>query len=285
MISRTIAKAAGCHRIVNKKRLLWFIIEFPVYKMLNPTRELLLLYSCTKKTFIAIAWSVCVVLLAGCQGLVPGSNRPRVRIIDVSPDAPEVDIYQNSSVIAYRFNYGTITSYVSVEQGASTTTAHISGSRQKLTSSKTILAPAGQYTVLIGNFSSSLQQAVLKDQNQPAPEGQTALRFLNQAAQTGSVDIYLVPAGQKLASIAPIVTHTSFGANTGYLNFPAGAYTLVVFPAGTGPVSDATEALYRGAQAAYVSGSASTLVLIDDRHADDPGVQMILAPDYVPDAD
>lgn len=250
--------------------------------MLNPVPKLLSLFFVTRKTGVAVASAVCVLALSGCQGLVPSSSRPQVRIIDVSPDAPEIDVYQNSSAIAYKLGYGTITSYVAVDSGAATTAARISGSRQTLASSKATLALAGQYTVLIGNYSSSLQQAVLKDQSQPAPAGQTALRFLNQATRTGPVDIYLVPAGQKPASVTPVITHAAFGANTGYLNLPVGVYTLMVLPAGTISGGDETETLYSGAQVTYISGSANTIVLIDDRHSDERGVQVILAPDYDP---
>lgn len=209
-------------------------------------------------------------------------SRSQVRIIDVSPDAPEMDVYQNSSGIAYRLAFGTITSYVPIDPGAYTTTATVSGSRQTLVSSKATFTTAGQYTVLIGNFSAGLQQATFKDQNKPAPAGQTALRFINQTTNVNAVDIYLVPSGQKVTDVKPTATNSHFGSNTGYINLPAGTYTLIMEPAGTMPAND-TEAAYSGAQVTYASGSASTIVLVDQSHlSSGPGIQVILAPDYVP---
>lgn len=242
--------------------------------MLNPARQFMSLHSFIRTATVWMASGICVAGLSGCQGALSTANRPQVRIIDVSPDAPEVDVYQNSSVLAYRLGFGTITSYVAVEPGTYTTRAAMTGTRQTLASSKATLASMGQYTVLIGNYTSSLEQVTLKDQNQPAPPGHVALRFVDQATLGGPVDIYLVPAGQRLNSVKPTVTKTSFGANTGYLNLPAGTYTLEVVPAG------GTEALYTGAQVTYASGSASTVVLVDQR--EESGVQVILAPDYVP---
>ena len=67
-------------------------------------------------------------------------------------------------------------------------------------------APSTQYTVLIGNSAASLQQLTLTDQSQPAPSGQIALRFIDQATRISAVDIYLVPAGQKLTAVTPLVT-------------------------------------------------------------------------------
>ena len=209
-------------------------------------------------------------------------GRSQVRIIDVSPDAPEIDVYQNSSGIAYRLDFGTITSYVPIEPGAYTTTSTVSGTRQTLASSKASFATAGQYTILIGDFSAGLQQAIFKDQNKPAPSGQVALRFINQTTNLNAVDIYLVPSGQKSAAVKPIVTNSRFGSNTGYINLPASTYTLIVEPAGTVPASD-SEAAYSGAQITYPSGSANTVVLVDQPHlSSGHNIQVILAPDYVP---
>jgi hypothetical protein len=250
--------------------------------MLNPARSFMSLHSFTRKAIFWIASGGCAGLLSGCQGALSTPIRPQVRVIDVSPDAPEVDIYQNSSAIAYKLNYGTITSYVPVETGANTTAATMSGTRQALATSKAKFAAAEQYTVLIGNYSSNLQQVLLKDQSQPAPPGKIALRLIDQATQAGAADVYLVPAGKKLSSVTPLVTGTTYNANTGYLNLAAGSYTLVVVPAGTVETNDG-DTLYTGAQVSYESGSASTVVLVDQRKIGErPGVQAILAQDYVP---
>jgi hypothetical protein len=250
--------------------------------MLNPGPKLLSLHSFTSKAFVWIASGIGVVLLSGCQGMLLSPSRSQVRIIDVSPDAPELDVYQNSSAIAYRLAFGTITSYVPVDPGAYTTTAMMSGTRQALTSSKATFTTAGQYTVLIGSSSASLQQKMLKDQNRPAPPGQVALRFINQATRVGPVDIYLIPAGQKVTDVRPIVIASGFGGNTGYLNVPAGTYTLVMEAAGTVPAGD-TDAMYAGAQIVYAAGSAGTVILIDQSSLSAKNdLQLILASDYVP---
>ena len=251
--------------------------------MLNPDLRILSLNSFTRKAFRWIASGLCAVFLSGCQGMLFSPSRSQVRIIDVSPDAPEIDVYQNSSAVAYRLAFGTITSYVPIDPGAYTTTATISGTRQTLASTKATFATAGQYTVLIGNFSAGLQQAMFKDQNKPAPSGQVALRFINQATRVSSIDVYLVPPGQKITDVTPVVTNSRFGGNTGYVNIPAGTYTLVMEPAGTVP-ADNTNAAYTGAQITYASGSASTIVLVDQQQSEGPDLQVILAPDYTPPA-
>jgi hypothetical protein len=220
------------------------------------------------------------VALTGCQGIVSSQSGSQVRIIDASPDAPGLDIYQNSSAIAYNLGFGTVTSYVPIDPGTYTTTATQAGTKQVLTTSKATFVTGAQYTVLIGNASASLQQLILKDQSQAAPSGQIALRFIDQATRISAQDIYLVPAGQKLTAVTPIYTNITFSINTGYLNIPTGTYTVVMVPTGTIPASD-TVATYTGAQVTYTGGSATTIVLIDQQIVTTPGLQVITVPDYV----
>jgi hypothetical protein len=252
--------------------------------MLNPDQRPLSLHSFTIRALCGAVAGICLGLLSGCQGMATASNRPQVRMIDVSPDAPEIDIYQDTSALAYKLSFGTITSYVPLDAGPSTTMSTISGTRQALTRSRTAFAAGGQYTVLIGNFSDNMQQTVLQDQGKPAAPGRAALRLIHQAIRSGMVDIYLVPAGQTIAETRPVITGSSFGDNTGYLDLPAGTYALVVEPAGAVPLED-SDAMYVGAQVSYPSGSASTLVLSDRPQANrEPGMQVIVAPDYVPNS-
>jgi hypothetical protein len=218
-------------------------------------------------------------ILSGCQAIVNSVPQSQVRIIDASPDAPGLDIYEGSTALAYNLGFGTLTSYIPLAPGNYTIAADTAGSRQGLTSSKATFLAAAQYTVLIGNDAASLQQLILTDQSQAAPSGQISLRFIDQATQIGAVDIYLVPAGQKLTAVTPVITGVVFNTNTGYLNIPTGTYTLVMVPTGTIPNS-ATVATYTGSQVTYPGGSARTIILIDQQLLTTPGLQVISADDY-----
>jgi len=218
-------------------------------------------------------------VLTGCQGIVDTTSSSQVRIIDASPDAPGLDIYQGTGPLAYNLGFGTITSYVPIVPGTYTISADSAGTKQVLSSSKGTFVNSAQYTVLIGNNAASLQQLILKDQSQSAPSGQIALRFIDQATRVSSVDVYLVPAGQKLTAVTPVATGLVFNVNTGYINIPTGTYTLVLVPTGTIPTST-TVATYTGAQTTYPGGSARTIILIDQQLVTTPGLQVITAADY-----
>jgi len=230
--------------------------------------------------FVSLMLSLGV--LTGCQMAVGTASTAQVRIIDASPDAPTIDIYQAGTGLAHNLAFGTITSYIPISPGASIVTANTAGSRQVLTTAKTTYAVATQYTVLIGDAASNLQQTVLVDQNQPAPAGQIALRVLDQTTSlNNAVDVYLVPAGESLTIVKPIATGMFFGSNSGYLTVPAGTYAIELLPAGT-VVSAATVPLYTGARATYASGVARTLLLLDQPMATTPGPQVVVADDFDP---
>jgi hypothetical protein len=217
--------------------------------------------------------------LSGCQAIVSNPQLSQVRIITVSPDAPSLDLYEGNTALTFNLGFGTITSYIPIPPGTYSINADTAGSRQIVSSFKATLAPYSQHTVLLGNVAANIQQLVLTDQNQPAPSGQISLRFIGQATRIGAVDIYLVPAGQKLTAVNALVTGVVFGTNTGYLNVPTGTYTLIMVPTGTVPVGT-TVATYTGAQVTYASGAARTIILIDQQLATTPGIQVITAADF-----
>jgi hypothetical protein len=227
------------------------------------------------------AATVVLGVLTGCQAILSPAPEAHVRIINVTPDAPRLDLYQDANALAFNLDFGTVTSYIPLTPGTYTITANTAATRQILTSSRSTFTTSGRYTVLIGNIAANLQQMTLADQSQIAPAGQTALRFINQATRAGAVDVYLVPGGQKLNGVTPIVTGMTFGVNTGYVNIPAGTYSLAMLPSGIAP-SGTTVAAYGGPQVTYSAGAARTVVLIDQPTVPSSGLQVITANDFDP---
>jgi len=228
--------------------------------------------------------ALCLVLLSGCQSLSSTASSARVRIIDLSPDTLPMDVYQGNTAVAYNLSFGTVTSYVPVAPGALTFTLDSAGSRQVLSVAEGTFAAGTQYTVLVSNSITNLQQQILTDRGwnftakAPLPP---SLRVVNQAPRTGAIDIYLLPAGKRLTSTSPIVTNLAPGANTVYLTTPTCACTTVILPAGTVP-SAATVATHTGAQINYTTGSARTLILLDPQADPTSGPQVITTIDAEP---
>jgi hypothetical protein len=219
--------------------------------------------------------------LPGCQSLTGSPSLSQVRIIDASPDAPGLDVYQGASVLAYNLGLGTVTSYVPIAPGGYAINVDVAGTRQQLVTASGTFLPNAQYTVLVGNFEAALQELILKDQTTPAPANEIALRFINQSVRTGPLDVYLIPSGSTLVGTKPILTDFAFNTNTGYMNIPGGTYTLVAVPTGTVPTATGTT-LYTGGAVAYPYSSAETLVLIDSPLTTAPAIQVLTAVDYSP---
>jgi hypothetical protein len=232
-------------------------------------------------SFAALLAAVMTLVLTGCQAIVSSTPEAQVRVIHATPDTPGLDIYQGPNALAFNLDFGAVTSYIALTPGIYTINADTAGTKQVLSSAKTVFSPSTQYTILLGNSVANLQQLTLTDQNQPAPSGQAALRFINQASRIGAVDIYLVPAGQKLSSVAPLVAGNAFSTNTGYINVLTGTYSLIMLPSGTAPASTAI-ASYSGPQITYPSGSARTVILIDQPAVSTPGLKVITAEDFDP---
>jgi hypothetical protein len=232
-----------------------------------------------RRAFGVGAVGLLAAALSGCQSITGTSAVSQVRIIDASPDAPGLDIYQASNVLAYNLGLGTITSYINFVPGTYGIVADIAGTRQQLVSAQGSFLNGSQYTVLIGNYLNSLQEIILKDQSTPAPAGQINVRFVDQSTRAGALDLYLVPTGSTLVQVRPVLTNITFNVNSGYMNIPSGTYTLVAMPAGTVPTATGTT-YYTGASITYQGGAARTFVLIDQQLITMPGVQVITGDDY-----
>jgi hypothetical protein len=225
------------------------------------------------------ALALLATVLTGCQVIDGTLLYTQVRIIDASPDAPGLDVYQNSIASLYNIGFGTASSYIAIGSGNYTYSVDITNTRQQLASVAGTFALGAQYTVLIGNVTANLQMTVLKDQSTAAPAGQVALRFLDQSTRNGPVDVYLLPSGGKLTGLMPIVSNIRFGNAAIYIDVPFGTYSVVVVPTGTVP-SSTTVPLYTGSQVEYSNGAARTIVLIDQQLVTAPGLQAITADDF-----
>ena len=109
---------------------------------------------------------------------------------------------------------------------------------------------------------------ILEDQQIVAAQGHSAFRFLNQAAKTGAVDVYMVPAGATMANTIPIVTNLPVGGTAGYISFASQTVTMVVTPTGV------TTPQYASTPMTLTGGEVRTVLLIDTQLTSNPAVRI-----------
>ncbi len=231
----------------------------------------------------ALCVAVLAFGLAGC-GNVNGLSRQisALRIVDASSGAGGLDFYANTTALTYNVGFGAVSSYIVFAPGTYTLSAQQAGTSTVLSSTRGSLLQNVQYTLLVGNVAAGLQTLLLPDQSAPAPSGQIALRFIDQATRIGAVDIYLVAQGGTFATSLPVMTGLTLNnaANAPhYINVPNGSYSLVVVPTGTVPAAT-TVASYTGSVVTYPVGSARTFILLDPQLTTIPGIQVVTASDY-----
>jgi hypothetical protein len=227
------------------------------------------------------AAALAVSALSGCQSIdVNSSNAALLRVFNASPDSTGFDFYTGKTLIVSNLGFSYQTTYVPLTPGTQTITTDQANSVQVLASSVASLGSQKNYTVITGNVSSNLQQTVFPDQNFAAPSGQIAVRVINEATRIGAVDIYLVPSGGKLSSTLPVAIGIPFNTNAGYMDIPAGTYSIAVLPTGTAPGSG--NSLYTGTQLIYPTGSASTIIVIDTSLTTSPAANSAVLNDFTP---
>jgi hypothetical protein len=256
------------------------LIAYPEPETQQPGTRSIHLRRVRRESLLAVL-SAAILALPGCQSVTGSPNLSQIRIVDTSPDAGGLDVYQGTGALAYNLGLGTITSYVPTTPGSYGINVNNAGTHQQVVTASGTFVTGAQYTVLIGNYSNTLQEIILKDQSQPAPSGQFSVRIIDQSTRAGAVDLYLVPTGSTITQVHPILTNVIFSQNTGYMNIATGAYTLIAVPTGTIPTT-ASGTSYTGSAVTYSSGTARTIVLIDQQLGTTPGLQVIFANDFDP---
>ncbi len=237
------------------------------------------------------AVSLLLLGVAGCGSGGVGTPAAQVRVVHAAADTGSLDVYSgtagstgaaDSAGVAYNLSFGSVTSYAPVPVPASKLFAVPTGTRTAMAGTPFNRSKAKQYTLLIDDGdAAALHAEVFTDQSQPAAPGQASLRFVQEAAKADALDLYLVPVNTPAGKPPPLVLGISPGRNSGYMNVPAGTYTLYVMVHGM-PLRTSGMTLYMGAATTYASGAAYTIVLMDQPAADIPAVQAVLLDDYVP---
>lgn len=163
-----------------------------------------------------------------------GSDAPaRLRVVHASPDAPNVDVYVDSNVVAQNVPYATASQYLDASSGTHTIKITPAGSTTAVTSLSQNFSSKTDYTALAVGDVSNISILALQDDNTAPASGQIKLRVVHASPSAGPVDIYVTAPGTDINTETPTLTNVRFKGVSQYLAVPAGSYEVRVTPTGT----------------------------------------------------
>lgn len=145
-----------------------------------------------------------------------------VRILHAVPNAPNVDIYLNGSLIASNLAFGNISKYMQISPGEYEFQLYPTGTYDKPLLSQNIqLISNSNYTVSIVTLANNLFLFRLKDDNVPSSKSQSLLRFINLSSNAPLLSLAL-PNGVTLFNEAEYLE------TTGYYQLSPGIYNFEI---------------------------------------------------------
>ena len=150
-----------------------------------------------------------------------------VRVAQLSPDAPELNVLVDGRAIARNLPFENVSESVSVEPGSHTITILQAANNVSLTNATVTFEAARNYTVVIvgevsENGSAQLRPVVLRDDAATPDADSVAVRFVHGSPDTGPVDVTVNETGRVLFD------DVTFGAGTPYRTFHAGDYEVEI---------------------------------------------------------
>ncbi len=225
-------------------------------------------------TALVATLTLITAILCGCQTIENSApTQTMVRVVDASQNAPSVDVKVGTTEIAADIGAGTFTDYAFLPPENGTAYVYPTGTTTMGVTAQGEFEVAQQHSVLITDSAGIYGATILADQAVAAPAGFFSIRFLQQAAKAGAVDIYLVPSTATLAGTKALFSGVKPQAVEGYVNVPAGTYTLVVTPTGvlTTP--------YTSSMLTFVDGQVRTALIMDAQLTTNPPVNVVMGND------
>jgi hypothetical protein len=203
------------------------------------------------------------------------STPAALRVIHDSPDAPPISVIANGNVatpLVPSLAYEAFTPYLTVSAGIlSVEITPASNTSDALITQSVNLAAGTTHSIYAVGDLSNLQTYIAEDHRRRYAT-QAKVRIIHGSPSAGPVDVYLTTSGTSIASVAPTYANLHFLADTDFVSYAAGAYTLTVTPAGSktaviGPTSVtlANDGIYTAvARDAPGGGAPYGLILLDD---------------------
>ena len=197
-------------------------------------------------------------------------NAGRIRIVQLSPDAVDLDVLVDNVEVATNVPYLSVSDYLDIEAGSRNIVVRESQGGTVLLDENVTVADGVDYSALLGGFSNAIDLAFLTDDNTPASGSNAKVRLIHAAPSAGVVDIYVTAPGADLTQETPLFAAVDFGEVSPYGPVPAGEYQVRITSVGT------TDVLIDTGTIELNSGQVRTGIAVDATGGGDPFAALLL---------
>lgn len=183
---------------------------------------------CRPAPLIAAGLLACLLAVAPARLVSGQSNAGQVRVVQMAPNVPAVDVLIDDQRIVPALPYRAASGYAAVPGGTHTLQLTPSGGTEALLSLALRLSAGQEQTVVVLGRTPDLAALVLDDDNQAPPAGKAAVRFVHAGADVPAVDIAVAGSGGP-----PLFSDVAFRGVAGPVDVDAGTYDLELRAAGT----------------------------------------------------
>ncbi len=239
--SKTVLFDSGAFTTANLKRSIYMLLD-----NFGPTGE---------------ALRVANVSAAGAENFANQMIPTSMRIANMIPDAPAIDVYRGAVTGTPLFQnvaYGTTTAYVPIPNGTATFNVTPAGTPGSVIATGDVAVVGGEGLTLYasGLDANDTSRFGVIIESFRHITGQAQFRFVAAAPSAGIVDVYLVTPGQPISDALPILASGGL-LSTAAPNLTPGSYDLFVLRSGT------TVELYGPERISVDAGDVYNAVLLD----------------------
>ena len=219
---------------------------------------------------LALAASLALVACGDDDGGGVAPSTALLRVVHNSPDAPDVDVAFNGSIVLQSVQYLGFSGYLTVPAGLANLQVRVAGTDTVVIDADVDLADGVAYSVVAVNLVANLDAIVLVDNVDVPAEGETRIRIVHGAPSAPTVDIYATGPDDPLGS--PTLVDVPYLAVADDLTVSAGTYRVRITPADTTDVAIDTGGVQLESETAYTAiavdavgggGPFDVLLLVD----------------------
>ena len=173
-------------------------------------------------------------LSAGCSDdNTSPQGEGHLRIVHVSPDAPDLDVVLDGDTVASDIAYPGSTDYLELSAAGHVLQIADGNAGTTLIDQDVTVADHTDYTMIVGDTLAHISGVVLTDDNRTPPAGTIRIRAVHEAPHAGPVDVYVTEPEADLTLASPVASNVAFGQVLPYVTPNAGTYQVRVTPTGT----------------------------------------------------